>query len=723
MDAFDAAAVCTAASPWDSLRATFHELRVEVNWDAIPQCPLVQFPVVKLLPSAPGLFAFVSPADDAAHTKGGLGAVTDVVMKISWEPRRGGGGERVLRVVVIAPGVGDDGAVGTLACPPTPSEEVWATLTLLALPKLAAEAGYTGDTAPDIWSGSPLRVSCEATVKVPDLRTTLSGTVTVSGTPVTASGVSISTAGLSRKAPGSQRFEPSTLPFSARPSARTTARGDTDDGTTSTSGASFTINRIVPRVRPRPCRHCGKELAIPNGQPDDPTAPSPIVCRCGCVFYCTSRCQALDWTGKHDLECGGFGAAGASVRDLWAFPMFPWVDDTTRLIACAATCVCDVLASWDLHDGVPAWKHVPGCECFPVVGRDPMVSPEVPTHLRPWGPPPSTKSALALTLYAPCKDWADVYRVCKLPGSAPDALVYTHAATLYHVIRVLGARNQVSVQGNDPSGGEELGDDVIVVDCLQPPACVSAFPAQFRLVQHLLGGAVSVHVRAVGDTVPADLHGKILSWAPPARDPSAAVKVLPRAPKRVHPGTLCVSFHRTDDLAGYLTDALGGNGGVPLPDVLLGLDAGLAFDPTWAPVLPVLSVLTAEGLPLFVTERNLFAASHAHACLVQAECVKAFPLTCNPFRGPLACPATPCEDPRAAVPSVPNGFLVGFGVEALADEGLGDIGEEEGVGEGGDDSYEGDDALAEVDDDLDATGDDDDEASSDGPPDDARATE
>lgn len=197
MDYLDAAAACRAAAPWETLRF-LKEIRVEVGWEAIEGCAPVQFPILRLLEGANGGFhAFSSQTDAAAFLKGGLGAVTDVVMKVTWEPRRGGAaGEVRPKVAVIAPGVAEDGAVGTLACPPTPSEEVWATLVLCSLEGLAREVGLesgAGSDAspPDIWAvhlSHPVTLRNEVKVRAGDLRATVIGTVTLTGLPA-ATGV------------------------------------------------------------------------------------------------------------------------------------------------------------------------------------------------------------------------------------------------------------------------------------------------------------------------------------------------------------------------------------------------------------------------------------------------------------------------------------------------------------------------------------------------------
>ena len=420
MDWLDAA----TAQPWDTL-ACFEELHIEVEWPNTAGCDVVQFPVARLLPGS-GLLGFATSSDAACFSKGGLGAVTDVVMKISWEPRRGGGSSETRpRVAVIAPGIADDGAFGTLACPPTPSEEMWAALALHVLPILAQEARYGGVGAPaeaaDIWATvGNVQARAEADVRLQDLASIIKGTISISGIPKGASPASAARSGA--RSTGAGGFA---LPFSARTALST---GRTFDSTS----LSTSVNRIVPRMRERQCRHCGSAMSVPNSsgaaQADPSQGSGPITCRCCCAFYCTTRCQALDWSAGHDVECAGFAAAHAAVRDMASLPFFPYIDDVTRLISAGATCICEVLTCWGLHDGVPAWRFIPGCAC--ITDEPSPDTSGAATHLRPLSEAPNSRSSRALSLFSSCRSWNELYAMLKLPSAAPDAMVYTHAATL-----------------------------------------------------------------------------------------------------------------------------------------------------------------------------------------------------------------------------------------------------------------------------------------------------
>jgi hypothetical protein len=341
--------------------------------------------------------------------------------------------------------------------------------------------------------------------------------------------------------------------------------------------------------------------------------------------------------------------------------------------------------------------------------------------LKPIGTLPHSRSSLSLSLFSPCASWVDLYRLCRLPLGAPDAIAYTHSATLYHIIRMLALRNQLSCQAGDSATRETAEepsvapDDVMMVDCVQSPASLLDYPHQLTLLQLLLGN-LSLHVRIVGDNVPQDAGGKVLQWSPPTvsggRDASTATnlvgrdpKVIARVPKRVAAGTLFVSFHRVDDVTALLTASLEDDG--VLPDVVVALDAELATAAHWEPLLSSLSVFVNEGLPFFVTERTLFAANQAAGKLASAECEKPLPPVLNPFRAPVVCPAS-AEDDTLALAAVPNAFLLGFGVDPLPVDTEA-VEEDDGAADGRD----SDDAQ-EVDDELDVTadGDGDDEDAS-----------
>ena len=728
MDLFDAAAACRTAAPWDTLRL-FDRINIDVGWEAIDGCAPAQFPVLRPFDnSGAGFYAFASLSDAAAFAKGGLGAVTDVVMKVSWESRRGGPpGDARVKAVVIAPGVGDDGAVGTLACPPMPNEEVWATVVLAVLPLLAREAAMASGIGPDgsstdIWASLDTDVAvCETLpIRAGDIRATVNVTVKVTGSPKrrgggkAAASVSTSTRKAELGALASSRGVLA-VPASARSSA-----GTARDSSSSRAAETVSVNRIIPRTRTRKCRLCRTEVVVPASAPPEPPL---VLCRCSCVYYCSLKCQTQDWQRGHDQECPVFRACSEQTGAVMSPAPFPFIEDVTALILYGATNVCEILGCWGLH-GYPAFKHVPGCDCFELDRFATAITDTGPSGLRTIGTLPFSRSSLSLSLFAPCKGWADLYKLCKLPMAAPDAVAYTHAATLYHVIRMLAARNQLSVQGVDGAAEDTSAppEELLAIDCLQPPLSVIAFPAQFKLLQLLLGN-LSLHIRAVGDNIPDDMSGKILCWGGPeplhglrggrkppvpaqpggaASSPNADMKVLTRVPKRVNPGTLLVSFHKEDDITSFLSSALDKDGA--LSDVLIALDANFAADAVWQPLVASLSTFVNEGVPFFATERNLFAATQAAMVLTSNECEKPYQPVLNPFRAPLCCQASPSDD-ALIIPSVLNGYLFGFGVEPLADDSE-PVEEDIDAALGSDD--DDDEALLEVDDDSDASGVDDD---------------
>lgn len=158
MDYLDAADEVAAAAPWAILKA-FSEIQVNVTWPVTDGCPAVPFPLVRLpRDDSPGLFGFASASDANSWARGDTKSINDDVIRVSWEEKRAGGGKRP-RIAVIAPSLGEDGSPGTLACPPTPSEEAWATGVLWALPRLAREAAVAAgagvDDPTDIWAVPP----------------------------------------------------------------------------------------------------------------------------------------------------------------------------------------------------------------------------------------------------------------------------------------------------------------------------------------------------------------------------------------------------------------------------------------------------------------------------------------------------------------------------------------------------------------------------------------
>lgn len=97
------------------------------------------------------------------------------------------------------------------------------------------------------------------------------------------------------------------------------------------------------------------------------------------------------------------------------------------------------------------------------------------------------------------------------------------------------------------------------------------------------------------------------------------------------------------------------------PDLVLGLNAGLAAYPSW--VLTV-QALSESRTPALFTDFCEEAAVRAEAMLSSAQgSMQALPCTCNPFQSPVSCMG---RDNR--LPSFPNAFLLGAGPAMLSRE-------------------------------------------------------
>jgi uncharacterized membrane protein YgcG len=302
--------------------------------------------------------------------------------------------------------------------------------------------------------------------------------------------------------------------------------------------------------------------------------------------------------------------------------------------------------------------------------------------------------------------WPALYRSLHLSLDAPDCLVFSNAATLYYIIRLLSSVNQVSVlpAGSvDRSGGGggsgEVDDDiastkpsseVLLVDYLGPTAELD-FPTEFCLLQRVLPG-VSIHIRMIGEDVPASMHGVSVQWLGAGQRPVAhTAKSLP-ASRRIPPGALVVSFHRAN-YAHLLATTLDGDVDDAMPDVVVALHAGMSKDPQWQELLSFISVFVEEGLPFFASEADLWSANQSMALLTAARCAKPFPVTLNPFRCPLASCATGASQ-GLLLPGVPNAFLIGCGVEERPpaehsdDDDDGDDGDGDAAADGDDGAYD-----------------------------------
>ena len=96
---------------------------------------------------------------------------------------------------------------------------------------------------------------------------------------------------------------------------------------------------------------------------------------------------------------------------------------------------------------------------------------------------------------------------------------------------------------------------------------------------------------------------------------------------------------------------------LPEPDLILGLNAGLAAYGTFGPTVALLVAAAQRGVPVVLSDLNEESATMAAESLRRAGGELSLPIEINPFR----CPRTEQGSSRGfATPSLSNGFVFGM---------------------------------------------------------------
>lgn len=312
----------------------------------------------------------------------------------------------------------------------------------------------------------------------------------------------------------------------------------------------------MPDAAPFACILCGKPVAI------------PVVCPgCSAVHYCsTAHLKAHRRSGHAPVDCRRFAAHLTSVPGLNAHPLFPWHPTAPQ------PSLCTLLEGLGVHR-CGAWVRECHCRVGTPYGVDAPLLKELWASTRAatitrtylaarladwWGVPGGgellTTPAAAAAAAGPT-DWASYCRIRPLDPSSPLPVLLDAPLTAFWAVQRLRAR----------AGGALPAR--LTVALVGAEKEVDQWPVLLELGALLPGTDVTVEI--IGPEVPCWADGRAVT-VPPADGAT---------------GALVLSFHQ-----GYfdqvVENRLAPRGSVP--DVVVGLNAGLGAYQTWLPSLAAL---------------------------------------------------------------------------------------------------------------------------------------